>query len=74
MITAQPRLYYNTKLTPGNVLDYTSRLNSATHRDFQDHVFIQDLNLPKIKLKATWNDVKNADYCKINNTYFNIWI
>lgn len=72
MITAQPRLYYNTKLTPGNVLDYTSRLNSATHRDFQDHVFIQDLNLPKIKLKATWNDVKNADYCKINNTYFNI--
>ena len=72
MITAQPRLYYNTRLTVGNVLDYTTKLNNATYRDFEDHVFIQDLNLPSFKLKATWNDVKNADYCRIGSVYYNI--
>lgn len=72
MITSKPRLYYNTKLRVGDVLDHTSLLNSATYIGFDDHIGLQDYFLTSFKLKATWDQVKNADYMKFGNAYY--WI
>ena len=74
MITARPRLYYNTGLRVGHIPERASCLDSwsITYRDFDDHVGLQDLFLSTFKLKATWNDVKNADYMKYGDAYY--WI
>lgn len=70
MITTTITLYYNTKIGPSDIIDDPSLLSSATSLTLEDHVFLQDINLTSFKLKATWSQVKNADYCKINNSYY----
>lgn len=72
MITAKPRLYYNTGIKWGYCLAYKSLLDTKTYRDFDDHVGLQDYFLTSFKLKADWDDVKNADYMKFGNGYY--WI
>lgn len=72
MITAQPRLYYNTGLRVGQVIDDPSKMNSWNYQDFDVHVGLQDFFLTSFKLKAEWDDVKNADYMKYGNAYY--WI
>lgn len=72
MITAKPRLYYSTGIGPNDVLDNTNLLNNKTYRDFDDHIGLQDFFLTSFKLKAQWDDVKNADYMKFGNAYY--WI
>lgn len=72
MITAQPRLYYNTGLRVGQVIDDPSKMDSWSYRDFDVHVGLQDFFLTSFKLKADWDDVKNADYMKYGDAYY--WI
>lgn len=72
MITSKPRLYYNTGITPNQVLAHSSLLNNASYRDFDDHIGLQDFFLTSFKLKATWDEVKEADYMKFGNAYY--WI
>lgn len=72
MINATPRLYYNTGLRVGQVIDDPSKMNSWSYQDFEIHVGLQDFFLSSFKLKADWDDVKNADYMKYGNAYY--WI
>lgn len=74
MITAKPKLYYNTGLRVGHIPDYASKLDTwqINSREFDDHVGLQDFFLTSFRLKATWDEVKNADYMKYGDAYY--WI
>lgn len=72
MTAKQTRIYYNTGFNPGNTPGYVSLLNSASYRDFDTHMDYQDYFLSSLKLHATWDDVKNADYLKFGNGYY--WV
>lgn len=72
MITSKPRLYYQTKLKVGEVLDDPALLNSLPYLDLDDTLSLQDFFLSTIKLKVTWDQIKNADYMKYGNAYY--WI
>lgn len=72
MAQKQTRLYYNTGFNVGNTPGYTSILNGASYTDFESHWDYQDYFLTSLKLKATWDQVKNADYLKFGSAYY--WI
>ena len=72
MGTRQTRLYYNTGFNAGNTPGYTSILNNANYLDLEQHWDYQDFFLASMKLKATWDQVKNADYLKYGDAYY--WI
>lgn len=63
-------LYYNTGFGDGNVPDSPSILQNATSRNFDAVWLLQDRDVAQIKLKANWDDVKNADYAKIGDSYY----
>lgn len=65
-------LYYDTGLGPGNSMDGVDKLALFTSRTFSDVAVKQDLMLMNIRLAATFNDVKGADYCKINDMCYYI--
>ena len=66
------RLYYDTGLGVGDVLYDNSILNSANYTDFESHWDFQELFLTSLKLKATWDQVANADYLRYGSAYY--WI
>ena len=72
MAQKQTRLYYNTGFNVGNTPGTLSVLNSASYTDFESHWDYQDYFLQSLKLKATWDQVKNADYLKFGNAYY--WV
>lgn len=72
MGTRQTRLYYNTGFNAGNTPGYTSILNNANYLDLEQHWDYQDFFLASMKLKATWDQVKNADYLKYGDAYY--WV
>lgn len=71
---ATVRCYYNTGLTPTNCLDSSSLLDSLgfSYKDFPDIAIKQDRGIIDIKINTNYDDIKNADYCKINNNCY--WI
>lgn len=71
---ATVRCYYNTGLTPTNCLDSSSLLDSLgfSYKDFPDIAIKQDRGIINIKINTNYNDIKNADYCKINDNCY--WI
>lgn len=71
---ATVRCYYNTGLTPTNCLDSSSLLDSLgfEYKDFPDIAIKQDRGIINIKINTNYDDIKNADYCKINNNCY--WI
>lgn len=74
MITSKPLLYYNTGLQVGDIPETTAKVAdwASSIRQFDDHVGLQDLFLTSFRLKATWDEVKNADYMKFGSAYY--WI
>jgi len=72
MISAQPRIYYNSGFRVGEIPDRKALLDSLTYRDLDVHVGLQDLFLQSFKLKIQWDDIKNADYMKYGAGYY--WI
>lgn len=72
MALRQTRLYYNTGFNAGNTPGNVSILNSANYIDLEAHWDYQDFFLSSLKLKATWDQVKNADYLKYGEGYY--WI
>lgn len=70
MAARTARLYYNTGFNPSNVPDRPSLLNSCLYTDLQQHWDYQDYFLTSIKVGATWDTVKNADYLKYGNGYY----
>lgn len=70
MAARTARLYYNTGFNPSNVPDSPSLLNSCLYTDLQQHWDYQDYFLGSIKIGASWDTVKNADYLKYGNGYY----
>ena len=71
---ATVKLYYNTGLTVSNCLDSLSKLDSLgfSNKDFPSIAIKQDRGLISIRLNTTYDNVKDADYCKINNVGY--WV
>lgn len=73
-MVASVTLYYETGLSPGNCLDSISKLSSLafTAKTFPNVAIKQDRGRVDIRINATYADVKNADYCKINSSGY--WV
>ena len=60
-------LYYYTKFGKGNLPDSPARLAAFNSRDFQAVYLRQDYGTVSLKLDATWEDVRGADYAKMDS-------
>lgn len=71
---ATVKLYYNTGLTPSNCLDSITKLDSLgfESRSCPSVAILQDRGRVNIKINMQWDNVKDADYCVINNNGY--WI
>lgn len=58
-------LYYNTGFDRGNVPDSPARLAAYTSRDFDAVNIRQDYATAYVRIKATWPDVRDADFCRL---------
>ena len=65
-------VYYETGLTPSNCLDSASKLANYKSASFNGLFVKQDRSLLEVKIEATWNNIKDADYAKINNDCYYI--
>ena len=68
-MVATVKLYYNTGLGPGNCLDSISKLDTLgfTSRECPQVAILQDRGRVDIRINISYDNVKDADYCKINN-------
>ena len=64
------RLYYNTGFDAVNRPSSPSTLYNAQYADFPSNYLWQDLELARTRIKASWADVRDADYCKIGPVYY----
>ena len=73
-MVATVRCYYNTGLTPTNCLDSSSLLDSIgfEYKDFPNIAIKQDRGIIDIRINTTYDNIKDADYCKINDNCY--WI
>ena len=73
-MVATVRCYYNTGLTPTNCLDGSNLLAELgfEYKDFPNIAIKQDRGLIKIRLNTDYDNIKDADYCKINDNCY--WI
>ena len=64
------RVYYNTGFNAVNIPDTPALLDSGyfTLTDFPAIDVLQERFLSSIRIRATWNQVKNGDYCRITDT------
>lgn len=71
---ATVRCYYNTGLTVSNCLDSYLSLDSLgfNYRDFPNVAIKQDRGLINIRLSTSYKNIKDADYCRINNVCY--WV
>lgn len=60
-------LYYNTKYNTGRIPDSPDRLNAFTSKTFPPVFLRQDYGLASVKIDATWHDVMDADYAKLES-------
>lgn len=70
MAAKTTRLYFNTGFNVSNVPDRPSLLNSCQYTDLVGHWDYQDYFLTSLRVAATWDNVKNADYLKYGNGYY----
>lgn len=66
---ANVKAYYNTGLTVGNCLDDISQLDylGFSSRTFESIAIKQDRGRIDIRINTTYDNIKDADYVKINN-------
>lgn len=71
---ATVRCYYNTGLTVSNCLNSYLSLDSLgfDYRDFPNVAIKQDRGLINIRLSTSYENIKDADYCRINNVCY--WV
>lgn len=71
---ATVRCYYNTGLSVSNCLDSYLSLDTLgfDYKDFSNVAIKQDRGLIKIKLSTNYENIKDADYCRINNICY--WV
>ena len=64
------RIYRNTGLNAVNIVDSPALLNDSWQFDFdsvQALDILQNIHLATIKVKSTWQNIKDVDYCRIGN-------
>lgn len=71
---ATVRCYYNTGLTVSNCLDSYLSLDTLgfDYHDFPNVAIKQDRGLIDIRLSTSYENIKDADYCRINNVCY--WV
>nr|DAT38867.1 MAG TPA: Major tail protein [Caudoviricetes sp.] len=71
---ATVRCYYNTGLTVSNCLDSYLSLDTLgfDYKDFTNVAIKQDRGLVDIRLSTNYENIKDADYCRINNICY--WV
>lgn len=71
---ATVRCYYNTGLTVSNCLDSYLSLDTLgfDYHDFPNVAIKQDRGLINIRLSTSYENIKDADYCRINNVCY--WV
>lgn len=71
---ATVRCYYNTGLTVSNCLDSYLILDTLgfDYHDFPNVAIKQDRGLINIRLSTSYENIKDADYCRINNVCY--WV
>ena len=71
---ATVRCYYNTGLAVSNCLDSYLSLDTLgfDYKDFSNVAIKQDRGLVNIRLSTNYDNIKDADYCRINNICY--WI
>lgn len=55
-----------------NIPDSPAQLNKCSYVDLDPVNILQDRGLDHVDVKATWNTVENADYCKVGDWYYSI--
>lgn len=65
-------LYYNTGFDSVNIPDSPALLEQVDKLDFDALNILQNQELGSIRIKATFEQVKNADYCRIGEMYYYI--
>ena len=71
---ATVRCYYNTGLAVSNCLDSYLSLDALgfDYKDFSNVAIKQDRGLVNIRLSTNYDNIKDADYCRINNICY--WV
>ena len=71
---ATVRCYYNTGLSVSNCLDSYLSLDTLgfDYKDFSNVAIKQDRGLINIKLSTNYENIKDADYCRINDICY--WV
>lgn len=72
MSTYTCRLYKNTGFDTINIPDSPARLDACSYTDFPSLDINQDRFLPEIRIRATWDQVKDADYAKVGDFFYSI--
>lgn len=70
MATYPCRLYLNSGFNAVNIPDSPALLESCSHLDVSALEIFQNRFLSNVRVKATWEQVKNCDYVRINNDYY----
>lgn len=66
-------LYKNTGFNAINIPDSPATLTAAGTTKSTDSVeILQDRFLSKVTVKASWDDVKDCDYCKVGDFYYSV--
>lgn len=66
------RIYTNTGFNTINIPDSPALLNSMSYTDLPALDINQERFLPSVRVRATWAQVKDADYCKVGDFFYTI--
>ena len=64
------RCYKNTGFNAVDIPASPSVLDTADYVDFDNVDVVQNRGLNTIRINATYDEVKDIDYCKIGDTYY----
>lgn len=65
-------LFTNTGFNTINIPDSPALVNGMSHIDVPALDINQERFLPMVRVRATWAQVKDADYCKVGDFYYSI--
>lgn len=72
MSTYNCSVWVNSGFNAINIPDSPALLNSISHLDFPVLELNQERFLPEVRIRATWEQIKNADYCKIGDFFYSV--
>lgn len=66
------RIWSNTGFNAANIPDSPALLNALPFNDYPALDLNQERFLGSIRIKASWDNVKNADYCRVGDFFYTI--